>query len=145
MGWRVLVAIDGSPAATAALTLALTRFSDAEITALHVIDPIGGYHRVLAGGRFEEWHAVAKEQAETILQQAEDQAEREGHTIQTVCETGDTVETILEFAQRNDIEHIVMGTHGRQGPARYLLGSVTERVARRASVPVTLAKATDHH
>lgn len=139
--WRILVASDGSPPATAALALALKRFPDADITALHVIDPVGGYHRVLAGGRFEEWHTVAKQRADTILQQAADQAARDDRSIQVVCETGDTVESIIEYALEHEFDHIVIGNHGREGVDRFLFGNVAERVTRRAPMPVTVVKA----
>ncbi|ELZ68582.1 universal stress protein uspa-like protein [Haloferax prahovense DSM 18310] len=70
---------------------------------------------MLAGGRFEEWHTVAKQRADTILQQAADQAARDNRSIQVVCETGDTVETIIGYALEHEFDHIVIGNHGREG------------------------------
>jgi nucleotide-binding universal stress UspA family protein len=48
--------------------------------------------------------------------------------------------SILEYAEEMDVDCIVMGTHGRTGFERYFLGSVTERVARLADVPVLTVK-----
>jgi nucleotide-binding universal stress UspA family protein len=48
--------------------------------------------------------------------------------------------TILDYAEDNDVDLIVIATHGRSGIERLLLGSVTERVVRRASVPVFVVK-----
>ena len=45
-------------------------------------------------------------------------------------------EQILEYARDNDVDLIVMGTHGRTGVGRYLLGSVTEKVVRSSEIPV---------
>ncbi|MBW1713619.1 MAG: universal stress protein [Deltaproteobacteria bacterium] len=49
---------------------------------------------------------------------------------------GDPVERILEYVASNDISMLVMGTHGRKGIDRIILGSVTLRVLRRSPVPV---------
>jgi nucleotide-binding universal stress UspA family protein len=48
----------------------------------------------------------------------------------------DTRSRILDYAETEDIDLIVMGTHSRTGLDRYLLGSVTEKVVRTADVPV---------
>ena len=46
----------------------------------------------------------------------------------------------MTYAEENDIDHIVVGSHGRGGVSRMLLGSVAETVARRSSVPVTIIR-----
>jgi nucleotide-binding universal stress UspA family protein len=48
--------------------------------------------------------------------------------------------TILDYIEENDVDLIVIATHGRSGIERLLLGSVTERVVRRASLPVFVIK-----
>ena len=58
------------------------------------------------------------------------------HEISMVSTTGDIVETIVGQAEREESDLIIMGTHGRSGVARVLLGSVTERVLREAPCPV---------
>jgi len=57
-------------------------------------------------------------------------------TVETVVLDGNPYERIIEFADENDADLIVMGTHGRTGVDRYLLGSVTEKVVRTSDVPV---------
>ncbi|GAB7020902.1 hypothetical protein JCM18750_37640 [Halostagnicola bangensis] len=49
-------------------------------------------------------------------------------------------EVTKPIADSPRVDHIVIGSHGRSGPSRVLLGSVTERVARRAPVPVTIVR-----
>jgi nucleotide-binding universal stress UspA family protein len=49
---------------------------------------------------------------------------------------GDVADTLVEYAKENDIDLIVMGTHGAQGIEKILLGSVAERVLNRSSCPV---------
>lgn len=53
---------------------------------------------------------------------------------------GEAVPEILEFAEKNDCDMIVMGTHGWTGLSRLLLGSVAEKVVRKANCPVMTVK-----
>lgn len=59
-----------------------------------------------------------------------------GVEVETRVELGDPVETIVQIASGLDVAMIVMGTHGRTGLARLLIGSVTEKVVRRVRRPV---------
>ncbi|ELZ36737.1 UspA domain protein [Halorubrum saccharovorum DSM 1137] len=59
----------------------------------------------------------------------------------TAVESGNPHAVILEYADANDVDLIVMGTHGRTGVERYLLGSVTEKVVRLADPPVVTVRA----
>ncbi|QUO47139.1 universal stress protein [Halorubrum ruber] len=61
----------------------------------------------------------------------------------TAVETGTPHSAILEYADENDVDLVVMGTHGRTGVERYLLGSVAEKVVRLADVPVTTVRADE--
>ncbi|MBI1744205.1 universal stress protein [Candidatus Acetothermia bacterium] len=56
--------------------------------------------------------------------------------VDGLVEEGHPAETILRYAKENKIDLIVMGTHGRRGLNRILLGSVAEEVVRRSPVPV---------
>ena len=59
-----------------------------------------------------------------------------GLTVVTEVVEGNPHEEILEFVAEHDIDMVVMGTHGRTGLDRALMGSVAERVVRRSPVPV---------
>ena len=59
-----------------------------------------------------------------------------GLSVQTSVKKGNPYEAILNYTQTHNIDLIVMGTHGRSGLDRYLLGSVTEKVIRMSDVPV---------
>jgi nucleotide-binding universal stress UspA family protein len=63
-----------------------------------------------------------------------------GINYRHVCLTGSTVPELLDFADSRDIDLIVMGSHGRTGLSRLLLGSVAEGVMRRAKCPVLVVK-----
>lgn len=65
-----------------------------------------------------------------------------GLTVETAIEIGDPASTLLEIADRVGAELIVIGTHGRKGFARVLVGSVAEAVLRDAKVPVLVTRTT---
>jgi len=64
--------------------------------------------------------------------------------LETALVRGEPSAAILDYAAEQGVELIAMGTHGRTGLDRYVTGSVTERVVRRAEVPVLTARATEH-
>ncbi|WP_433623167.1 universal stress protein [Halomicrococcus sp. NG-SE-24] len=139
---RVLVPIDGSRQSTKALEHALTEFEDAEIEVLNVIDPIDvGYSSTVGmPGYSEEWYEESKENAERLFEEAQELADEHGVTLSTATELGRPSQVIVEFADENDLDQIVMGSHGRSGVSRILLGSVAETVVRRSPVPVTVVR-----
>ena len=140
MAVNVLVAFDGSTLAERALTYAIENFSDATITTIYVINPIDSVIDVESGGLpvAEDWYDTAKERATMIHTTAADIAEEHDIDLETVTEVGRPARVILEYADDHDIDQIVMGSHGRSGIERTLLGSVAETVTRRARIPVTI-------
>jgi nucleotide-binding universal stress UspA family protein len=136
---RVLVPIDGSEGSQEAVDHAVSEFPDAEIVLLHVIDPVGsGYDaESVVPGLSEEWYASHEETAEELFEKAR---ERTGREFETATEVGRPSREIVEYAESEGIDHVVMGSHGRSGMARLLLGSVAETVVRRSPVPVTVVR-----
>lgn len=138
----VLVPIDGSPPADRALQYALETFPESTITTLHVIDPIDSVYAVEAGGLpvAEDWYDDAQERATEIHAKAEERADEFDVEIETVTEVGQPTPTILQYTDEHDVSQIVIGSHGRQGIERVVLGSIAEKVVRRAEVSVTVVR-----
>ncbi|WP_232686375.1 universal stress protein [Halobacterium zhouii] len=139
---RILVPIDGSQQSTDALEYALENFQDDDITVINIIDPIeAGYAGQSAvPGYSEEWFEQAKEGSQELFDEAQAAADEYGVRLDSVSEVGRPTRTIVEYAKDNDIDQIVMGSHGRSGVSRILLGSVAESVVRRSPVPVTIVR-----
>lgn len=142
MPHHVLVGYDESPQAEAALELALTTFPDAEVTVVHVTDP---REWVSGGDEYGEYFSETTydevtETARQILSEAESIAERHGREIRTEQLLGGPGRAIVRYAREHDVDHVVVGSHGRTGVSRLLLGSVSERVVRRSPVPVTVMR-----
>jgi nucleotide-binding universal stress UspA family protein len=139
---RVLVALDESEQAWDALEYALAEFEDAEVVALAVINPLeAGFSTEAAlPGYSEEWYERAKADAEALLSEAQERAAEADVTLRTRVEHGRPVQCIVAHAEEQDVDHVVVGSHGRSGVSRILLGSVAEGVVRQSPVPVTVVR-----
>ena len=137
---KALVAFDGTPLSERALRYAFETFPDASVTSIYVIDPVDSVIDVEAGGLpvAEEWYDNAQDRANSIHATATDLAAAHGTDLDTVTEIGRPATAILDYAGENDVDQIVIGSHGRSGVDRVLLGSVAERVTRRAQIPVAV-------
>ena len=146
---HVLVPVDGSPLSRRALEVALEENPDATVTALHVIDPTEPGYSV-AGVEFDstieprhgstEWYDRAEELATELFDELTAAADEHDATLETETVVGRPDREILEFAEHEDVDHIVVGSHGREEDSRLLLGSVTEAVAFRAPMRVSLIR-----
>lgn len=79
-----------------------------------------------------------REGAQSSLDLAAADLQRSGIKVETVVEFGAAAETILRVASSQDIDLVAMGTHGRSGLQRFLLGSVADRIVRYCDAPVLL-------
>lgn len=142
MSKRVLVPVDQSEHAEHATDVAMELFPDATLVLLHVINPAeAGYSAQASIPSFsEEWYEHEKASAQEVFDELEAQAAEHGIDVERVVEVGKPTRVIVEYAEDQDVDHVVMGSHGRQGVSRVLLGSVAETVVRRSPVPVTVTR-----
>lgn len=142
---QVLVPLDGSEPSWAAFEHALAQHEGDRITVLHVVDPTEGVYTGLDGGYYDGTATDrAFERGEELCNRAREllaEATAESSTVlETLVESGRPARTIVQYADDNDVDLIVIGSHGRTGVSRVLLGSVAETVVRRAAVPVTVVR-----
>jgi nucleotide-binding universal stress UspA family protein len=141
MSRSILVPLDGSDPARQALEFALEHHPDAEITAYYVIDTMSTASQTMINPEpaYEsELYEAEEEHAESVLSDAEALAGEYGADIETVIVHGLAREAIIDYVEDNEIDQVIMGSHGRSGVKRVLIGSVAEKVTRHVSVPVTL-------
>lgn len=151
MGTHILVPVDGSPLSEQALETALAEHPDATITALHIIDPTDvGYNyfpydstleleeEPLHGS--EEWYERAEELADELFADIKETASEYDRDLETAVVVGEPGRAIVDYATDHDVDHILIGSHGRDEESRVLLGSITEAVAFRAPMRVTLVR-----
>lgn len=142
MAERILVPLDGSPLSERALLYALEHFPAASVTTIHVIDPVDSLVAAEAGGlpAASDWHDAARDRADELHERAASVATDHDVDVATVTVVGRPAREIVAYADDHGIDHIVVGSHGREGLERTILGSVAERVVRRAGVPVTVTR-----
>jgi nucleotide-binding universal stress UspA family protein len=139
MASRVLVALDGSEQAEAALEHAIEKHPEAELVAVHVIDILSGMY----GEHYVDYQAVQEGQeqrSERILEDAAEIADNHDRELVTQTLVGKPASGIIDTAEEFDVDHVIVGSRGRSGVSRVLLGSVAETVARRSPVPVTIVR-----
>ncbi|MDZ7701672.1 MAG: universal stress protein [Halobacteriales archaeon] len=136
---RILVPTDGSDSATSAMeeAIALAEQFDAEVHVLHVIDD-WRYDTTI-----ESAVIPLREEAETYVERCVATATEAGVAVQSEIELGRPARSILEYVDANDVDLVVMGTRGRAGLPKRLLGSVTDYVVTHADVPVHVMPAAD--
>lgn len=139
---KILVPLDGSPLAEAAIphARALAECTSAQVILLRVaIDPGAEFafsDPSLAEPLVEQMETEAKK----YLGAKARELYRDGFRVVTMMREGPVAETILDVADEIGADVIAMCTHGRTGPARWLLGSVADRVVRGSRVPVMLIR-----
>jgi nucleotide-binding universal stress UspA family protein len=120
--------------------LSVAQHYRAKLVALHVVElwryPSLSY--VPSGKAYDESCQAFCKQGEQELQEFVRSSTPGGHLPELVVEQGNAADTILTFAARLRADGIVMGTHGRRGYDRLMLGSVAERVMRNAPCPVLI-------
>jgi nucleotide-binding universal stress UspA family protein len=139
MSKRILVPVDGSDHAESALSFVVENFPDATAVLLNVINPAeAGYNPEASVPSFsEDWYEQKRTDAEALFDRLEGVVEGD---VERVLKVGRPTQTIVDYADESDVDQIVMGSHGRSGMSRILLGSVAETVVRRATVPVTVVR-----
>jgi nucleotide-binding universal stress UspA family protein len=143
---RILVPTDFSRQSERAWATArrLARAVGADVVLLHVFVETPLYSEVpLSGDRVREAYSAARLWVEDQLEQWAATARAEGVGVKTLLRTGVPHEHIAEAASDEGADLIAIGTHGRGGINRLLLGSVADRVIRLAACPVLAVREPD--
>lgn len=148
---RILVPVDGSATSMAGLkhAIGLAKDQRALLHVLNVLDDLIIAPLMMEPGGSDDFAAVIdalRAEGQDILNKAGALAEKEGVKVETVQieNRGLPVsDAILKEVERSSCDLIVMGTHGRRGLNRILLGSDAERVLRESTVPVLLTRAQE--
>ena len=146
---RILVPFDGSPTSTRGLdeALRIAQMTHGRLRVLHVIDELSlGLALGACGGYVGDFDCIGamRDDAQQMLQKARDSAAAAGIEVETVLHdtyAGQVHELVNAEARQWPAELIVLGTHGRRGVGRMLLGSSAEKILRSAPVPVLLVRA----
>ncbi|MDS0283105.1 universal stress protein [Haloarcula onubensis] len=139
---RILVPTDGSPSMRAVVdhAAALAGVHDATLHGLYVVDT-GNFATLPVETTWDGVTEMLREEGELAVSEF---AEMAGEApVETAIRDGNPSDEIVGYSRENDCDAVVMGTHGRAGIDRLLLGSVAERVVRAAPVPVVAVPIRD--
>ena len=141
---HILVPVDGSPTSMLAVTKAagLAKAFNSQVTAVYVIDPypFTGVGADFAYGQ-AQYLSAATSDAHTALDAVKVAMEQLSIPVDIVMGEGHSVhDGIMEAAKTTGADLIVMGSHGRRGLEKLVLGSVTQRVLSDSQIPVLVVR-----
>ena len=142
---KVLLAIDDSKFSDAAVqaVIAQAHSKDTEVRVLHIVEPpsllvgreMGGYDPALEAVWDEE-----KKQAQTLVAKTAETLRTHGMKVTTAVQQGDPKSMIIDVSEEWNADLIVIGSHGRKALDRFLMGSVSEAIARHAHCSVQIVR-----
>ena len=146
---RILVPVDGSPTSARGLeeAIGIARLTHGRLRLLHVIDELSFALAMDAYSGFAgDWLNVLRERGRSLLDEWGATAQAAGIEADLVlCDTfsGSVQEKVTAEASKWPADLIVVGTHGRRGVGRLVMGSSAEQILRYATVPVLLVRAPE--
>lgn len=143
---NILVPLDGSETARRGLeaAMSLAQALKAKLTLLNVTSDFPIMVEMAHTMDVERVRAGLNEYGRTLLENTKSEAARSGIEVSTVIRDlkgGRVADTIVQEARTSNCDLIVIGTHGRRGFSRALMGSDAERVVRESTVPVLVVRA----
>ncbi|MBZ5501955.1 MAG: universal stress protein [Acidobacteriia bacterium] len=139
---RILVAVDDSKFSEAAVQAAVSQYrpAEADVRVVHVLQPIAvSAPPQMSPGYAPELAAQAKD-AEKLVERIVQRLRDAGFRVEGQVARGEIREAIVDMAKEWRADLIVLGSHGRTGVSRLLLGSVAEFVARHAPCSVEIVR-----
>lgn len=142
---KILLAIDDSKFSDAAVQMTIAQASpqNTEVRVLHVLEPPSLLMGREMGGYDPEFEAVwqaQREQAKALVERTVAMLRASGYNVTPALEEGDPKSKIIDVASEWNADLIVLGSHGRTGLDRFLMGSVAESVARHAVCSVEIVR-----
>jgi len=141
---KILVPLDGSELSECSLEHVkdiAKGCQTSKVILLTVVERVVGtgytWGGVASGEQMAEEARKMQAKASDYLNKAAAGLKKEGLSVETRILSGEPAESILKFiSETNDVDLLIMSTHGRSGPARWAMGSVADRVLRHSSIPV---------
>lgn len=136
---RILVAVDGSESAKKAFakSIYLAQKCNSKLDVIHVVlDSTYGGDSAITFELIEE----LKEKGMKLLEQCKSQAIKNNVQVETLLELGDHAQVIIDVANKNNYDLIIMGSRGMSAFKELLLGSVSFKVMHHARCPVMVVR-----
>lgn len=134
---KVLIATDGSEYTKKAVDygIELANNTGAKLHTIYVIDT-RAYGSIPLSSTMEYAYSLLRQEGDMAIKYVADKAEAAGLEVEGIIAEGHPADEIIKYAEKNSIDIIVMGTLGKSGLERFLLGSVADKLIRNSRIPV---------
>jgi nucleotide-binding universal stress UspA family protein len=138
---NIVIATDGSENTSRAISygIEIAKLSGATVHALYVLDT-SSFSSIPMDTGWEAMYELLKKEGEKAVAAVKEIGDAAGVEVKEVVGEGHPSKEIISFAEQNNIDLIVMGTLGKSGIDRFLLGSVAEKVVRNSKTPVMVVR-----
>ncbi len=134
---KILIATDGSEYTKKAVDYGID-FADntgAKLYAIYVIDT-GAYKSIPLSAPLEYAFSLLRQEGDMAIKYVADRAEAAGLEVEGIIVEGHPADEIIKYAEQNSMDLIVIGTLGKSGLDRFLLGSVADKIIRNSRIPI---------
>lgn len=138
---KILIATDGSEHTKIAVDygIDLAKNSGAKLYTIYVVDT-AAFASIPMDAAWESMYELLRQEGDEATKFVAEKAELENIETERLTVEGHPADEIIKFADKNGISTIVMGTLGKSGLDRFLLGSVAEKVVRNSKIPVLVVR-----
>lgn len=144
---KIMVPLDGSELAECVLPHVEAFINQCQIRTIVFVRIIETITPAIAGeyaismDDLKTRESARKSEADEYLTQVMDRFQSGETTLQKEVRVGRAADRLAEYAEKNEVDLILMATHGRSGVSRWVRGSVADRILRSASIPVLMVRA----
>jgi len=138
---NIVIATDGSENSKKAISygIGIAKLSGATVHTLYVVDT-SSFSSIPMDGGWEEMYEILRKEGEKAVSEVKELGEASGVNVRNVILEGHPSSEIINFAENNNADIIVVGTLGKTGLDRFLMGSVAEKVMRSSKIPVLIVR-----
>jgi len=138
---NIVIATDGSENTQRAISygIEIAKLSGATVHALYVVDTTS-FSSIPIDAGWEAMYETLRTEGENAISKVKEHGEVSGVEVREVLLEGHPSNEIIDFAENNNADLIVVGTLGKTGLDRFLMGSVAEKVVRGSKVPVLVVR-----
>lgn len=138
---KILIATDGSGYTKNAVGygIDLAKNTDAKLYTIYVVDT-AAFASIPMDAAWESMYELLRQEGDVAMKYVAEKANEEGLEVEANIIEGHPADEIIKYSEKNAISLIVLGTLGKSGLDRFLLGSVAEKVVRNSKIPVLVVR-----
>jgi len=138
---KILIATDGSEYTKNAVDygIDLAKNTDAKLLTIYVVDT-AAFASIPMDAAWESMYELLRQEGDVAMKYVAEKAGEEGMEVEANIIEGHPADEIIKYSEKNSISVIVLGTLGKSGLDRFLLGSVAEKVVRNSKIPVLVVR-----